>query len=89
MDKVTVALPTSLQGFVQQRVIQGGYQSVNDYVEGLIELDQRLAYREQLADDIRKGLNSGDSAPMTSVDWERIREEVRQSHANLGSLSTS
>lgn len=89
MKPVTVALPTSLQEFVQQRVVEGGYRSVDEYVEGLIELDQRLADREQLAAEVLKGLHSGPSTPMTKIDWNRLRDEVRQSHARRTSQSTT
>lgn len=82
METMNIALPEAMKRFVQDQVEQGGYSSVSEYVRDLIRADQRGKARQALETEILKGLQSGASTPMTSQDWEEIREEVRKRHAN-------
>ena len=41
MDTMNIALPESMKHFVQQRVAEGGYSSVSEYVRELIRRDKQ------------------------------------------------
>jgi antitoxin ParD1/3/4 len=76
MDTMNVALSPRLKEYVQQRVAEGGYSSVSEYVRELIRLDQRQSARTQLEAELLRGLASGPAEKMTGSDWAGIREAV-------------
>ena len=81
MDTMNIALPQNMKQFVQEQVAKGGYSSVSEYVRDLIRTDQKEKIRAALEAEVLKGLNSGDSTPMTDQDWQQIRGEIRERHA--------
>ncbi len=81
MDTMNIALPDTMKQYVHDQVAQGGYSSVSEYVRELIRTDQTQKARQALEVEILKGLNSGESSPMTDDDWQAIRQEVRRRHA--------
>jgi antitoxin ParD1/3/4 len=81
METVSVTLPESIKQYVEDQVAKGGYGSVSDYMRHLVETDQREQARAALESEVLKGLDSGESTPMTAGDWQQIREEVRSRHA--------
>jgi antitoxin ParD1/3/4 len=80
METVSVTLPESIKQYVEDQVAKGGYSSVSDYMRHLVETDQREQARAALESEVLKGLNSGESTPMTSEDWRAIREETERRH---------
>jgi antitoxin ParD1/3/4 len=81
METVSVTLPESIKQYVEDQVAKGGYGSVSDYMRHLVETDQREQARAALEAEVLKGLDSGESTPMTSEDWRAIREETERRHA--------
>jgi antitoxin ParD1/3/4 len=81
METVSVTLPESIKQYVEDQVAKGGYGSVSDYMRHLVETDQREQARAALESEVLKGLDSGESTPMTSEDWRAIREETERRHA--------
>jgi antitoxin ParD1/3/4 len=81
METVSVTLPDSIRLYVEEQVAKGGYGSVSEYVAHLIQTDQKEQVRTALEAEVLKGLDSGESTPMTAGDWQQIREEVRSRHA--------
>lgn len=80
METMNIALPEILKQFVQERVSQGGYSSVSEYMRELIRADQKQSLKDWLETEILKGLASGESAPMTDEDWDHLRAELRARH---------
>jgi antitoxin ParD1/3/4 len=78
MESLNVAVPETLQEFVQTRVAEGGYGSASEYIRELIRADQKQQVRVILEAEVVKGARSGPSVPMNEEDWEEIRNEVRQ-----------
>jgi antitoxin ParD1/3/4 len=78
METMNVALPQGMKDFVHRRMAEAGYSSASEYVRSLIRADQERTARESLETEILRGLQSGDSTPMTPEDWEEIRREVRR-----------
>ncbi len=81
MDTMNVALPENMKRFVQEQVAKGAYGSVSEYIRELTRADKKEKARAALENEILKGLQSGDSTPMTDRDWQEIRGEVRKRHA--------
>jgi len=81
METVSITLPDSIKQYVEEQVARGGYGSVSDYLRHLVETDQKEQARATLEAEVLKGLDSGESTPMTSEDWRAIREETERRHA--------
>jgi antitoxin ParD1/3/4 len=81
MNTMNIAIPEQLKAFVQSQVERRGYSSVSEYVRDLIRGDQEQQTIANLEAEILKGLESGQSTPMTQEDWQAIRHEVRRRHA--------
>jgi len=81
MNTMNIAIPEQLKAFVQSQVERRGYSSVSEYVRDLIRGDQERQEISTLEAEIIKGLESGESTPMTQEDWQEIRNEVRRRHA--------
>ena len=56
MDTMNIALPESMKEFVQERVREGGYSSVSEYVRELIRADQKRKAEERLDALLLEGL---------------------------------
>ena len=80
MNTMNIAIPEQLKAFVQSQVERRGYSSVSEYVRDLIRGDQQRQTIANLEAEILKGLESGQSTPMTQEDWQAIRHEVRRRH---------
>ena len=78
METTNIAVPESLQEFVQARIVEDGYGSASEYVGELIRSDQKQHALTILGEELLKGTRSGPSVPMTGRDWQEIRDEVRQ-----------
>ena len=72
---MNISLPDSLQEFVLDQVARGGYGSVSEYIGELVRADRAQASFEA---EIVKGLESGESTPMTASDWNELHSRVRQ-----------
>jgi antitoxin ParD1/3/4 len=70
--------PDHLSSFIQERVIQGGYGSANEYVLQLIESERRKLAQANLEAELLKGLASGPAVEMTAKHWDQIRTEVER-----------
>jgi antitoxin ParD1/3/4 len=80
MTTLTVTLPESLTLYLQEQIASGFYTNANDYIQDLIQQDRsRKQYLEPL---ILEGITSGAPTPMTSDDWNAIRQSVRNNHSD-------
>ena len=80
MTTLTVTLPESLTLYLQEQIASGYYTNANDYIQTLIQQDRsRKQYLEPL---ILEGIASGEPTPMTSDDWNEIRQSVRKNHSD-------
>jgi antitoxin ParD1/3/4 len=82
MDIMNVDFPESTREFVEQQVAQGGFNSINEYLRELVLADQRKKELTALEAEVLKGLDSGESTPMTASDWAEIRSNLRSRHAD-------
>lgn len=75
------AIPDALREFVQTRVAEGGYASVDEYLGRLVEADQEQSARERLEEELLHGL-AGERVPVTAEEFDRLREEIRGRYAD-------
>ncbi|HBB31934.1 MAG TPA: type II toxin-antitoxin system ParD family antitoxin [Cyanobacteria bacterium UBA8803] len=76
MTTLNISLPESIQAFIEQQVVKGGYQTVNDYILHLIRQEQaKIARVESLLLD---ELDSGELMEVTDEWWEKKRAQLVQ-----------
>lgn len=80
-ESMNIDLPAAMNEFVREQVSAGGYSTASEYVSALIRADQRRKAAERLDQLLLEGLDSGPSTPMTREDWDSLRKELAQRHA--------
>lgn len=78
METVIIALPESMKSFVQDRVSEGGYSSVSEYVRELIRADQKRRVEEPIDALLVEGIHSGDPVEVTPEYWEAKRRSLTE-----------
>ena len=82
METMNIALPESMKHFVQERVTEGGYSSVSEYIRELIRADQKRNAQERIDTLLLEGLDSGKPVAVTPEYWEekkrRLGERLRK-----------
>ncbi len=78
MDTMNIALPESMKHFVQERVTEGGYSSVSEYVRELIRADQKRKVEERIDTLLLEGLDSGQPIPVTPEYWEEKKRRLTE-----------
>lgn len=76
MDTMNVALPESMKSYVRERVAEGGYGSVSEYVRDLIRADQRRRAEERVDALLLQGLDSGEPIGATPEYWEKKKQRL-------------
>ncbi|HWY87120.1 MAG TPA: type II toxin-antitoxin system ParD family antitoxin [Gemmataceae bacterium] len=80
---MNVSLTPHLEEFVHQTVGTGRYQSASEVIRTALRLleereRERAAWLEWLRQEIKKGLDSGPTTPMTSQDWDELKRRARE-----------
>jgi Arc/MetJ-type ribon-helix-helix transcriptional regulator len=78
---MNAAIPDTLREFVQTRVAEGGYASIDEYIERLVEADLEQSARDRLETELLRGL-AGEKVPVTAEDFHRLREEIQSRSAD-------
>lgn len=78
MDTMNIALPESMKHYVQERVSDGGYSSVSEYVRELIRADQKRKAEERIDALLLEGLDSGEPIPVTKEYWEEKKRKLTE-----------
>ena len=78
METMNIALPESMKHFVQERVTEGGYSSVSEYVRELIRADQKRKVEERIDTLLLEGVESGQPIPVTEEYWDEKKRELTE-----------
>ena len=78
METMNIALPESMKQYVQERVSEGGYSSVSEYVRELIRADQQRKSEERIDALLLEGLDSGKSIEVTKEYWEDKKRKLSE-----------
>jgi antitoxin ParD1/3/4 len=82
MATMNISLPDAMKEFVEEQTTKGGFSTVSEYVRTIIrEAQEREIRRQEVRNKLLEAVRSGPATPMTSDDWEGIRQEVRKRHA--------
>lgn len=76
MGTMNIALPESLKSYVRERVADGGYGSVSEYVRELIRADQKQRLEVRIDALLLDGLNSGAPIEVMPVYWESKKRKL-------------
>jgi antitoxin ParD1/3/4 len=66
----------AMKSFVHERVSEGGYSSVSEYVRQLIREDQKREAEEKLDALLLEGIQSGQPVPITPEYWESRKQRL-------------
>ena len=75
-ETLRIELATSEKNFLEVRAANAGYASIAKYVRALLVADQKRELA-RLEDEVLKGIRSGESTPVSTADWDALRERVR------------
>jgi antitoxin ParD1/3/4 len=78
METMNIALPEEMKRFVQDRVAEGGYSSVSEYVRDLIRADQRRKVAERIDALLIQGMDSGEPILVTPECWEAKKRKLTE-----------
>ncbi|MGP0064221.1 MAG: type II toxin-antitoxin system ParD family antitoxin [Isosphaeraceae bacterium] len=78
MDTMNIALPETMKHFVQERVSEGGYSSVSEYIRELIRADQKRKAEERIDALLLEGLDSGQPIAVTPEYWEEKKRRLTE-----------
>ena len=83
METMKIALPESMQTFVQKRVAEGGFGGVREYVLDLIRADQQRRHEERIDELLLQGLASGEPIEVDAAYWQAKKQKLaaRLQHA--------
>jgi antitoxin ParD1/3/4 len=76
MDTMNIALPEAMKQFVQERVSEGGYSSVSEYIRELIRADLKRKAEERIDSLLLEGLDSGEPITITQDYWEAKKRKL-------------
>lgn len=81
MSTIQVSLPDAMRTFVEEQSAREGHPSVSDYLQAMIQQAQDREARREVEAKLLDAIASGPATPMTREDWDDIRREVHQRHA--------
>ncbi len=77
MKSINISLPDSMDTYIKEQVKIHGYNTVSEYLQNLINQDQKRQANEKLEQLLLKSLDSGEATEMTNQNWLDIRQSVR------------
>jgi antitoxin ParD1/3/4 len=75
---MNISVPTAVRDYIADRVSEGHYGSVSEYVRELVRQDREERFRDAVDAKLIEALDGGDSREMTPADFARIKAEVRR-----------
>ncbi|MFL5244505.1 MAG: type II toxin-antitoxin system ParD family antitoxin [Gemmataceae bacterium] len=82
---ITISLPERLKQFVDSQIALGRTPSLSEFIESLLNQEEKRQARERVEDLLQEGLDSGPGTPMTAGDWDKLRQRVRDRLASPAS----
>ena len=76
MTTLNISLPDSMRTFIEQKIAQGGYSTVSEYIRQLVRDDQKRAAKERLEALLMEGINSGPAVEITDEYWAEKKAKL-------------
>jgi antitoxin ParD1/3/4 len=73
---IHISLPDPLKEYMDERVTEGNYSTLSDYVRVLVREDQKRHAEERLEKLLLEGLESGRGAALGSKEWKQFKKRV-------------
>jgi antitoxin ParD1/3/4 len=73
---IHISLPDPLKEYMDERVTEGNYSTLSDYVRVLVREDQKRHAKERLEKLLIEGLESGRGAEYGSKEWDALWERI-------------
>ena len=73
---IHISLPDPLKEYMDERVTEGNYSTLSDYVRVLVREDQKRHAEERLEKLLIEGLESGRGAEYGSKEWDALWERI-------------
>jgi antitoxin ParD1/3/4 len=84
LEQLSITLPESLKTYLDSQVAAKGYDDASQFICALLCESQFREARDKVDALLIEGLDSGESAPMTTQDWQDLRREVQDRLARKG-----
>lgn len=75
---MNISLPETLREYVEERVAEGSFANVSDYVRALIRDDRAKRAQANLEAMLLEGLASGPPIEANDAYWEDLKARVRK-----------
>ena len=76
---MNISLPEALRDHVHQRIAEGGFANVSDFVRALIREDRERQAKAKLELMLIEGVRSGEPEDATGAYWDALKDEIRKS----------
>ena len=73
---IHISLPDPLKEYMDERVTEGDYSTLSDYVRVLVREDQKRHAEERLEKLLLEGLESGRGAEYGTKEWDTLWERI-------------
>jgi antitoxin ParD1/3/4 len=82
MATMNISLPDSMKAFIEEQAAKAGFGTISEYMRAVIrEVQEREKHRQEVRGKLLEAMHSEPATPMTKEDWEGIRREVHDRHA--------
>ena len=78
MTILNISVPESMEAFINEQIVQGGYNDANEYILNLLRQEQEQSQAAQVEALLLEGLESGKPIEVTEDWWERKRATLMQ-----------
>ena len=77
LTTINVSLPVQMRAYIEQRVKADGFGSISDLIRALVRDDQVRRAQQELERRLLAAIEGGEATPMTTADWDDIKEAVK------------
>lgn len=78
MASLNISLSDSTRRFVEEQVALGGYSNDSEYIQYLVQQDQKRVNQKQLETLLTETLESDELTYMTDEWWQEKRSQILQ-----------
>lgn len=81
MATMNITVPDAMKTFIQEQAARGGFSTVSEYIQSVIrDLQEREDVRAEIREKLLEAVQDGSPTPLTTSDWDEVRQEVRRRH---------
>jgi antitoxin ParD1/3/4 len=73
---IHISLPEPIKEYMDERVTEGHYSTLSDYVRVLVREDQKRNAEERLEKLLLEGLESGRGVEYGTKEWKQFKKKV-------------